>query len=110
MPTLQENPFSSYKFTADDLLEARKLSEVQRQYLQSLLSDACMEKLTIILDPYKPLIFTQHEAYVRGQIDILNMLLATDGPVNRPKNAVVVPADAALVKTPVSLEPVIKEK
>lgn len=81
--------FQAYKLTADELQAARTLTTEQRAYYQTLLSDAAEEKLGIMLDPYKPLEFTQREAYLRGQIDILNMILDTsDSKITRPANAV----------------------
>jgi hypothetical protein len=82
-----ETSFKAFKFTEDELKAARHLHAEQRMYLQTLLSDAAESKLALKLDPYKPLIFTQEEAYLRGQIDILAMLLS-DSAVARPKNAV----------------------
>jgi hypothetical protein len=81
--------FAAFKLTAEELLNARHLAAEQRAYYQTLLSDAAEEKLGLMLDPYRPLLFTQQEAYLRGQIDILNMLLnESNETVVRPKNAV----------------------
>lgn len=95
MPIQEETPFSSYKFTPDEMERARELSPEQRCYLQTLLSDAAQEKLAITFDPYKPKLFLQTEAYLRGQIDILNMMLSTQ-TIKRPRNAVT-PSDASTV-------------
>lgn len=84
-----ETSFQAYKFTPEELAAARVTSPEHRLYLQTLLSDAAESKLALKLDPYKPLIFTQEDAYLRGQMDILAMLLSDDA-VARPKNAVTV--------------------
>lgn len=82
-----ETSFVAYKFNTEEIKAARQISPEHRMYLQTLLADAAESKLNLTLDPYKPLVFTQEEAYLRGQMDILNMLLSEDS-VSRPKNAV----------------------
>ncbi len=85
-----ETSFTAYKFTEEQLKAARQISPEHRMYLQTLVCDAAESKMALTLDPYKPLLFTQAEAYIRGQMDILNMLLS-DEIVSRPKNAVTQP-------------------
>lgn len=82
-----ETSFEAWKFTPDEMQAARNISPEHRRYLQTLLADAAEQKLALKLDPYKPLIFTQEEAYIRGQLDILVMLL-NDDQISRPKSAV----------------------
>ena len=84
-----ETSFEGYKFTPEELEQARKTSFEHRCYLQTILCDAAEEKVRLKYDPYKPLEYVQAEAYLRGQMDILAMLL-NDTQVNRPKNAVTV--------------------
>jgi hypothetical protein len=85
-----ETSFVAYKFTAEELKAVRMISPEHKMYLQTLLADAAESKLNLTLDPYKPLLFTQQEAYIRGQMDILSMLLSEDS-VSRPKNAITQP-------------------
>ena len=87
---IRETSFVAYKFTEEELKAARQISPEHKMYLQTVLSDAAESKLALTLDPYKPLLFTQEEAYLRGQMDILVMLLS-DEAVSRPKNAVTQP-------------------
>jgi len=75
--------FSTFELSAEELTSARTLIPFQRAYYQTLLSSAAEEKLAIEFDPEHPLLSTRQEAYLRGQMDILNMLLAENG--NRPK-------------------------
>lgn len=85
MPTRQDCPFTSYRFTAEELAMARNLGTEQRAYYQTLMADAATEKIALTFDPEKPKSFLQGEAYLRGQIDILNMLLSDEGKMTRPK-------------------------
>jgi hypothetical protein len=84
---LKETSFISWRFSEEEMVAARQISQEHRMYLQTLLSDAAESKLALKLDPYRPLIFTQEEAYTRGQMDILAMLL-NDETISLPKNAV----------------------
>lgn len=81
-----ESSFTAFKFTAEEVVVARTLSPEQRAYYQTLLADAAEEKLAEEYDPINPLRFAQREAYLRGQMDILNTLLNTDNSqISRPK-------------------------
>lgn len=91
MPQREDTPFQGYKLTVEELSTARALGTEQRAYYQSLMADAATEKINLMFDPYKPKLFVQAEAYLRGQIDILNMLLSDEG-ITRPKQ--VVPPDS----------------
>jgi len=79
-----DTPFTAFKMTQEELSLARAITTEQRCYLQTLLSDAATEKLAEEYDPVNPLRFAQREAYLRGQMDILNMLLADTQSVTRP--------------------------
>lgn len=83
-----ETSFEAWRFTEEEMQAARQMSPEHRMYLQTLLADAAEEKMRLNLDPYHPLLFVQQEAYTRGQMDILAMLL-NEGSIVRPKNAVV---------------------
>jgi len=83
--------FQAFRLTIEELQVARQLNAEQRAYYQTLLADAAEERLSVKIDPYKPLECIQVEAYLRGQIDILNMLLNTaDDKISRPKDAIAV--------------------
>ena len=79
-----ETSFQAYNLTEEELQHARNVSPEQRMYYQTLLASAAEEKLAEEYDPLNPLRFAQREAYLRGQIDILNMLLSSNSVV-RPK-------------------------
>lgn len=91
--------FAAYKFSAEELIKARALAPEQRAYYQTLLADAAEEKLAEEYDPLNPLRFAQREAYLRGQMDILNMVLNIDSNITRPnqyKKVVEVPKSPAV--------------
>ena len=50
----------------------------QREVLQNELSELAERKLALTLDPNAPLLFTQDEAYIRGQMDSIRFILARD--------------------------------
>jgi hypothetical protein len=102
-PIRQDDPFTTYKFSEEEISLARQLSPEQRCYYQTLMADAAQEKIGMMYDPYKQRNFLQQEAYLRGQIDILNMILS-EGTIVRPRNAVV-PADTFNSKPDITLDP-----
>jgi len=73
---LQENPFTSYEFTVEELAAARKLSPLHKAYYQTLLSDAVASRIALQFTPNDINSFLQQEAELKGQIGILNMLLS----------------------------------
>lgn len=79
-----ETSFHAFKFTPEELLHARNLDPLQRMYYQTLLADAAEEKIGLEYDEKHPLNFAQREAYLRGQMDMMNMLLSQDS-IARPK-------------------------
>lgn len=80
-----ETPFTAYKLSQEELATARALGTEQRAYYQTLMSDAASEKIALEQDPLNPLRYLQQDAYLKGQIDILNMLLGGADVVTRPK-------------------------
>jgi len=75
MPKLKVTPFTSYDFTDEEYLVAVKLTALQEQHIQSLLAAAAQEKIVIQYDDTHPHLASSQEAYLRGQIDILNHIL-----------------------------------
>jgi|SRR5712664_2215165 len=100
MPIPIESSFTAFKFTAEETIAARTLNPEQRAYLQTLLCDAAEEKLAEEYDPQNRLRFVQREAYIRGQMDILNLLLNTDvSQLTRPKRYEKVESNSTLSAT-----------
>lgn len=91
MPTQRETPFTAWDFTDQELNELITFSPYQRQFFQTLLADTASAKLAEEFDGNEPIKFAQREAYSRGQMAILNYLLAEDFAA---KIAVAVDTDA----------------
>lgn len=84
-----ETSFGAWRLSLEEIQQARTLTPEQKMYFQTLMTDAAESKLALVLDPYKPLLYTQQEAYLRGQMDILAMLLDPAGTkISLPQNAV----------------------
>jgi len=77
MATLIPNNFSSYELTAEEELIGQTLNFQQKAVLQNKLAGIVQEKLTLTLDVSAPAKFTQDEAYLRGQMDVITWLLDT---------------------------------
>ena len=97
-----DTSFIAFKFTPEELVGARALNPLQRQYFQTLRTDAAEEKLALEYDPKNELNFAQREAYLRGQMDILEMLLGSDSNIARPKRYKEVRAENQAVQTDAS--------
>ena len=75
MAVIQQNSFTSFNLTDDELKEGSKLTIPQIQVIQNLIATTAEDKLMLEFTPDKPLEFAQQEAYKRGQLDILRHLL-----------------------------------
>lgn len=76
MPRRKPTGFDSYSFNEDELKAATRLMPLQKQLYQTLAADAAIEKAMLKFDPQNPLVFTQREAELQGQIGILLHLVA----------------------------------
>ncbi len=68
--------FNRITLTAPEQIEASKLSSLQRTNLNNLLCNIMEEKLNLPFTPNNPLEYAQREAHLKGQMDILNYLIA----------------------------------
>ncbi len=75
MSYLIPNSFSSYSLTDKELKEGSKLTITQVEVLQNRMSMIAEQKLQLKLDPEHPQHFIQQEAYMQGQLDILDAIL-----------------------------------
>lgn len=67
--------FSFYQFTDEELKAiGTSFSELQKQYIQNLISESAEELISLTYDEDKPIFSAQRQAYLRGQIDILKHL------------------------------------
>lgn len=75
MARLIPGTFSSYEFSDSELLSASILSIPQKQLLQNELAQIADNRLNLDFDPTNPAKFTQHEAYLKGQMSIIRVML-----------------------------------
>jgi hypothetical protein len=86
MAELKSNSFNSWNLTEDEHLQGSVLSLNQRQVIDNLVSIAAEEKLLLSFDPKNPELFMQQEASLKGQILILQYILAaSEGAVEELK-------------------------
>ena len=75
MATQKPNTFTSFEFTDRELLSGSVLSGEQKNVIQNELAQIAEQRLAIDYDPAKPLEFVQQEAFLKGQISILRVML-----------------------------------
>jgi len=75
MPNPKLNTFSSYNLTQEEEKSGSQLSSLNVAMVQNLRSSIAEEKLNLVFTPNDVLSFTQQEAYLKGQLDILSFLL-----------------------------------
>jgi hypothetical protein len=69
------NSFTSYEFSDREILEGSVLSALQIAVLQNELANIATNKLNLDYDPRNPLKFAQDEAFLKGQMSIINVML-----------------------------------
>lgn len=69
------NPFTSYKLSEEEARNGAKLSSLNIAVLQNLRSTTAEEKLNLVFTPNDVLSYTQQEAYLKGQLDLLAYIL-----------------------------------
>lgn len=70
------NSFSSYNLTEEEFKNGSILTSLNIAVIQNLRSQIAEEKLNLPFTPNDVLSYTQQEAYLKGQLDILAHLLA----------------------------------
>lgn len=78
MAVQRANSFTSYELTDQEKKEAVKLSHFQILYLQTLHADTAEMLLGLRFTPNNVLGYAQEEAYLRGQLELVNFLLKQD--------------------------------
>jgi hypothetical protein len=71
------NSFTTYKLSEDEQRQGFNLTSLTTAILQNLRSQIAEEKLNLVFTPNDVLTFTQQEAHLKGQLDVLNYLLAS---------------------------------
>lgn len=73
---LVPHSFNKFELSAEEYKAGCALTLSNQAVIQNLISDVAEEKLRIVLDPQNLTEYAQQEAYLRGQLDILNHLLS----------------------------------
>ncbi len=69
------NTFTTYTLTEDESRQGAVLSSLNISVMQNLRCSIAEEKLSLQFTPNDVLAFTQQEAYLKGQLDMLSHLL-----------------------------------
>ncbi len=72
------NTFSSYTLNEQEVKLGSQLTSLNVAVIQNLRSTIAEEKLNLVFTPNDVLSYTQQEAYLKGQLDILQHLLTTN--------------------------------
>ena len=70
------NTFSSYSLSEEESRQGAMLTSLNVASIQNLRCSIAEEKLSLQFTPNDVLSFTQQEAYLKGQLDMLSHLLA----------------------------------
>lgn len=76
MPTITSNSFTSFSLTDDEQKAGSTLSSLNVAVLQNQLAQIAEEKINLVFTPDSINTFLQQEAYLKGQLDLLNYILA----------------------------------
>lgn len=78
-----DNTFSTYELTAEEQVLSDQLSQLNVAKIQNLRSQIAEEKLNLVFTPNDTLTYTQSEAYLKGQLDLLTFLLQSHEEANQ---------------------------
>lgn len=70
--------FTKYILTEEEELAAVQFTELQRQYMQTIIAEAAEEKVRLTFNPTAPTEFQQREAELQGRMLILLTLLSKE--------------------------------
>ena len=77
MDKLLPSRYCKYDHTEEEILQGSMLSQIQTEVFQNLLSGYADERLTLAYDVNNPGTFVQQEAYKKGQIELVEFILAS---------------------------------
>ena len=81
----RSNAFRSFQLTPQEYQDARQFTDTQRALLQNDLAEKAEQRLALRLDPTQLHEFIQQEAYLVGQIEYIQQLLAASSqPAAQP--------------------------
>lgn len=82
-------PFQVISLSASDVTNGQILNSLQKAVIQNSRAEIATQKLNLVFTPNDVLSYTQQEAYLKGQLDILQNLLdvslASEEAVSRPQ-------------------------
>ena len=76
MSTKISNTFTTYELTEAESQKGYQLNDLNRAVLQNLRCSIAEEKLNLVFTPNDILSYTQQEAHLKGQLDVISHLLA----------------------------------
>lgn len=87
MAILVSNTFSSWQLSVEEEELGQILTHEQQAVLQNKLAEIARDKLNVTFNVTIPAAFAQEEAYLRGQMDVINWLLDTSTSVESARLA-----------------------
>lgn len=68
--------FSRFTFTDDEVIQCKVLTNLNLANLQNMRADIMDSRAALDFDPQNPIAFAQSEALLKGQLQMLDLLLA----------------------------------
>lgn len=81
------NSFTSYELSEDEQRAAHTLSSLNISFIQNLRAAVAEEKLALEFTPNDLNTFLQREAHLKGQLDVLNYILACNEEAQQHHNS-----------------------
>lgn len=75
MPTPGISTFTTYTLAPEEELHGQTLTSLNIAVLRNQLAQVASDKLNLAFTPNDVLSFTQQEAYLKGQLDMLQIIL-----------------------------------
>ncbi len=72
------NTFTTYSLSEDEVKHGHRLTSLNIAVLQNQRAQIAEEKLALVFTPNDVLSYTQQEAYLKGQLDLLSYILAAN--------------------------------
>lgn len=69
------NSFTTWTLSEEDTLNGQILTPLQEQVIQNELAQVAEQKINLDYDPRNPIAFAQTEAMLKGQMQVLRLLL-----------------------------------
>ena len=75
MPVIRPNSFTSYTFSPEELESATIFNSLQKQAIQTVISNYAEAKLNLTFDPKDPMDYGLQVSWYAGKIEALQALL-----------------------------------